>query len=120
MAMQTPTRPRFLYRISCGHSSNRGGAGHSDCDQRRDSHQNHAWPIDIRVIAKSADYADSGQLSQSTPYLRTAHSVARFEIASCVGDDLSAGRMIRCFDAYDLGYKVSVILVHELDEFVLR
>ena len=28
--------------------------------------------------------------------------------------------MIRCLDAYDLGYKGSVILVHELDEFVLR
>jgi hypothetical protein len=37
-----------------------------------------------------------------------------------VGDDLSPGRMIRCFDAYDLGYKVSVILVHKLDEVVLR
>jgi len=28
--------------------------------------------------------------------------------------------MIRCLDAYDLGYKGSVILVHELEEFVLR
>jgi hypothetical protein len=28
--------------------------------------------------------------------------------------------MIRCLDAYDLGYKGSVILMHELDEFVLR
>ena len=28
--------------------------------------------------------------------------------------------MIRSLDAYDLGYKGSVILVHELDEFVLR
>jgi hypothetical protein len=37
-----------------------------------------------------------------------------------VGDDLSTGRMIRRLDAYDLGYKGSVILVHELEEFVLR
>jgi hypothetical protein len=37
-----------------------------------------------------------------------------------VGDDLSARRMIRCLDAHDLGYKRSVILVHELEEFVLR
>ena len=37
-----------------------------------------------------------------------------------MSDDLSTGRMIRCLDAYDLGYKVSVILVHKLDEFVLR
>jgi hypothetical protein len=37
-----------------------------------------------------------------------------------VGDDLAPGRMIRCFDAYDLGYQGSVILVHKLDEFVLR
>jgi hypothetical protein len=37
-----------------------------------------------------------------------------------VGDDLSPARMIRGLDAYDLGYKVSVILVHERDEFVLR
>ena len=51
---------------------------------------------------------------------RTAHSVASLEIASCVSDDLSTGRMIRCLDAYDLGYKGSVILVHELEEFVLR
>ena len=49
-----------------------------------------------------------------------AHSVARLEIASCVGDDLSPGRMIRGLDAYDLGYKGLVILVHELEEFVLR
>jgi hypothetical protein len=37
-----------------------------------------------------------------------------------MGDDLSTGWMIRCLDAYDLGDKGSVILVHELDEFVLR
>jgi hypothetical protein len=37
-----------------------------------------------------------------------------------LGDDLSTGRMIRCLDAYDLRYKESVILVHELEEFVLR
>ena len=49
-----------------------------------------------------------------------AHSVARLEVASCVGDDLSTGRMIRCLDAYDFGNKGSVILVHELEEFVLR
>jgi hypothetical protein len=41
-------------------------------------------------------------------------------MASCVGDDLSPGRMIRRLDADDLGYKGSVILVHELDEFVLH
>jgi hypothetical protein len=57
---------------------------------------------------------------RSTPYFRTAHSVARFEVAPCVGDDLSPGRMIRCLDADDPGYKVSVFLVHERDEFVLR
>jgi len=28
--------------------------------------------------------------------------------------------MIRCLDADDLGYKGAVILVHELEEFVLR
>jgi hypothetical protein len=37
-----------------------------------------------------------------------------------VGHDLSPGRMIRGLDAYDLGYKLSVILVHERDEFVFR
>jgi len=37
-----------------------------------------------------------------------------------MGDDLSTGRMIRCLDAYDPGCKGSVILVHELEEFVLR
>jgi len=37
-----------------------------------------------------------------------------------MGDDLSTGRMIRCLDAYDLGCKGSVMLVHELGEFVLR
>jgi hypothetical protein len=37
-----------------------------------------------------------------------------------VGDDLSPGRMIRRLDTYDLGYKGAVILVHELEEFVLR
>jgi hypothetical protein len=36
-----------------------------------------------------------------------------------VGDDLSTAWMIRCLDAYDLGFKGLVILVHELDEFVL-
>jgi hypothetical protein len=35
-------------------------------------------------------------------------------------DNLSASRMIRCLDANNLGRKGSVILVHELDEFVLR
>ena len=49
-----------------------------------------------------------------------AHSVARLEVASCVGDDLSTRRMIRCLDPYDLGYKKSMILVHELEELVLR
>ena len=58
--------------------------------------------------------------ASSTLYARTAHSVVRLEIASCVGDDLSPGRMIRGLDAYDLGYELSVILVHELEEFVLR
>jgi hypothetical protein len=50
----------------------------------------------------------------------TAHSVARLEIASCVDDDLTPGRMIRRLDAYNPGHKERVILVHELEEFVLR
>ena len=50
----------------------------------------------------------------------TAHSVARREIASCTGDDLSTGRMIRGLDANDLGFKGAVMLVHELEEFELR
>jgi hypothetical protein len=37
-----------------------------------------------------------------------------------VGDDLTPGRVIRRLDAYDLRYKERVILVHELEEFVLR
>jgi hypothetical protein len=37
-----------------------------------------------------------------------------------MGDDLSAGRMIRCLDAYDLRHESSVVLVDELEEFVLR
>jgi len=37
-----------------------------------------------------------------------------------VGDDLSPGRVIGCLDANDLGFKGSVILVHEPEEFVLR
>jgi len=28
--------------------------------------------------------------------------------------------MIRCLDASDLGFKAAVILVHELEEFMLR
>jgi len=58
--------------------------------------------------------------SSSTLNAGSAHSVGRLEIASCMGDDLSTGRMIRCLDAYDLGYKNSVVVVHELEEFVLR
>ena len=37
-----------------------------------------------------------------------------------MGDDLSTGRMIRCLDAYDLGYEGSVVLLDELEELVLR
>src|SRR4051794_21036164 len=63
---------------------------------------------------------DDVNAPQSTVYADVAHSVARLEVMSRVGDDLSTGRMIRCLDTYDLGYKRSVLLPRELEELVLR
>jgi hypothetical protein len=65
-------------------------------------------PGPVSVSAGSvAEPAQSTAISpaSSTLCARTAHSVARLEIASGVGDDLSTGRVIRCLDADDLGYK---------------
>ena len=88
-----------------------------------DSRGFHSQPnasITAFMVRAASSEAYSGQPSQSTSYLRTAHSVARLEIASCVGDDLAPGRMIRCLDAGDFGFEAAVILVHELEKFKLR
>jgi hypothetical protein len=55
-----------------------------------------------------------------TVYANIAHSVARPEVASSVGDDFSTGRMIRGLDTYDLGYQRPVLLLRELEELVVR
>src|SRR6267378_6005788 len=86
----------------------------------RGVHSRHNASITAFTVCAAVPRRIPASPSQSTPYLRTAHSVARLEIASCVGDDLSTGRMICCLDANDPGFKGSVILVHELDKFVLR
>ncbi|HEV3061534.1 MAG TPA: hypothetical protein VGY48_25010 [Vicinamibacterales bacterium] len=78
------------------------------------------FPEAGRAAYVTIRYAFSRAACQSTRYRRTAHSVARLEIASCVGDDLPPGRMICCLDADDPRLKRTVMLLHELEEFMLR
>src|SRR5258708_25912825 len=56
------------------------------------------------------------ELSRRTPL---AHSVARFEVAFCMRDDLSVGWVIRGLDADDLRFEAALVLVHVLEQFKL-